>query len=115
MADSRREFCKKSALSTLGLTLGIGKLNSEDLTCHLNNGATCEGVHKDLMANGEGWTTFTPRKILSPAFMKQQGSGSTGLIISGNNNPESIDCWKRGLPLLKKGHRYRIECNTRVL
>src|SRR4051812_40574220 len=66
----------------------------------------------DLLADRDAWSSWAARPELAPRFAAEPGSGPDGrsiLGLSGGGNEEVCGCWRRPLPRLLKGRRYRVE------
>jgi len=114
MKNSRRNFFKNSALGAAGVALGVHTLKYSRVESILdgNTRPDFEKMNIDLLKDESQWSTFSPRKEITPSFTKKSKDTDNNrlvLTINGGNNPDSVGCWLRKLPLLHKGHRYRIE------
>ena len=119
MKKSRRNFVKRTALGITGLALGIPNIKASSIGSILGvvPGTNTGEVIIDLLKDGNDWSTFTPREGITPLFSKKESEGihnNPTLIIHGNNNPDSMGCWVKELPMLYRGQRYRIECSFRL-
>lgn len=66
----------------------------------------------DLLADHAAWTSGSARPELAPRFSREPSGGpqeSPVLVIQGNGGKAACGCWRRPLPPLQKGRRYRIE------
>ena len=65
-----------------------------------------------LISDPAAWVTWAARSEIEPDFEAKAGGGPNGqpvLMVSSNGNPIACGCWRRPLPALKQGQRYRIE------
>jgi len=66
----------------------------------------------DLLADAEAWSNWSARPEIAPRCERQPDGGPGGLpvlVVEGGGNPNACGCWRRPLPPLTKGHRYRVE------
>jgi len=119
MKESRRDFVEKSVFGVGGLALGFHNFKSSGNGSILgvNTKSYLEKLDIDLLKDESAWSTFSPRKEITPSFSKKFKEGDNGhlvLAINGNNNPDSVGCWLRKLPLLIKDRCYHIESSFRI-
>ena len=66
----------------------------------------------DLLADPKAWSSWSARPELAPRFATEPSGDpreSPVLLIQGNGDKAACGCWRRALPPLQKGCRYRIE------
>lgn len=77
--------------------------------CSVNGRA---GTATDLLADRASWSSWAARPELAPQAAAEPGGGPGGrpvLTLSGRGKDDVCGCWRRPLPALQKGRRYRIE------
>ena len=65
----------------------------------------------DLLGDPSLWAPWSPRSEIAPLFA-QEASGPGGgpsLVVAATGSPLACGCWRRGLPRVVPGRRYRIE------
>jgi len=63
----------------------------------------------NLLNDPGDWSTWAQRSEIEPHFEVKTEDGQSVLAISSSGNLVACGCWRRSLPTLKKGQRYRIE------